>query len=219
MNIFDLKQRQLVCVTEHSDDCYFPNGSMLKKGHVYTLIWINLYPFKSYVFLKEFPNLEFNTVQFEEVKGYQQPEMQPSVEELMRLHRPYVVSGDKPQKETFKNKFFFRPRSCTPFLGIHERIQVYLETEGHTLKKIYSGDKLPRLECAGSAIIDLAEYERRLCALREGELFIIGSKNTSIKVDVLIKKSGISPLHCYVVRNRGQYEIYDISSQGTNIVK
>ena len=67
LDIHDASPRPVMCVREEEENVYFPNASVLKKGKVYNMTKVIVYPFKTEVYLKEFPEMEFNSLQFGEL--------------------------------------------------------------------------------------------------------------------------------------------------------
>lgn len=77
MNIRDCSERKIIC-TSNEDNNFFgcdKNSPLLEVGKTYTVIGITIHSWHSEVELKEFPNVVFNSVCFEE--------LEVSVEELV----------------------------------------------------------------------------------------------------------------------------------------
>ena len=66
-NISDASARPVMCVREEKESYYFPNAEKLKKGKIYNVTKVVVHPFSTDVYLREFPDLNFNSVQFGEL--------------------------------------------------------------------------------------------------------------------------------------------------------
>lgn len=66
MNIFDSKERKVVCTKKYDTSPYSCPYELLEIGKEYTMTDIDVGGWVSYVTLKEFPNKSFNSVLFEE---------------------------------------------------------------------------------------------------------------------------------------------------------
>lgn len=74
-NISDARQRKVKCVMrEQESSWFFPNGGKLTVGHVYNVQHVEVKPWDTWVFLKEFPNIHFNSAHFEELEDYVAPQ-------------------------------------------------------------------------------------------------------------------------------------------------
>ncbi len=67
LNICNSTPRIVVCAETKEDSFYFPNGAKLEKGKKYNMVRMEVLAFHTHVYLAEFPNLPFNSVQFGEV--------------------------------------------------------------------------------------------------------------------------------------------------------
>lgn len=199
MNIQDLNRRKVICITADSG-CYFPNGEKLTVGKEYTLVWLNLYPDKCWVFLEEFPDLEFNSVHFKEVEGYQKPEGEPSVHEVMLLRE---LDG----------------YSAPELWGNRQKLQAYLKKKGRAPRLLYKGVDLPKLNCAG-VTVELAKCAQDIQKLRPGDIYVIGRKGM-VDVNKELDYRFISRVQCYITKSMygDGYEIYDTSAYGTKLAE
>ena len=72
MNIFDRTERSIVCISNKDlgmDHERRANADKLVVGEIYTLDDVVVEDWYSDVYLKEFPDLYFNSVLFEEIEG------------------------------------------------------------------------------------------------------------------------------------------------------
>ena len=70
MDIYDKSERQVVCVSNknnHFYDCD-KNSPLLTVGEKYTVMDVDVCSWHTEVWLKEFPDVEFNSVCFEEIE-------------------------------------------------------------------------------------------------------------------------------------------------------
>ena len=71
MKNFDIgneKVRQVVCVDVPSGlDAYFPCKDLLKLKQVYSCVKVEVHPWHTFVYLKEFPGAPFNSTMFAEI--------------------------------------------------------------------------------------------------------------------------------------------------------
>ena len=65
LNIQNGSAREVVCVRVENGN-YFPNGDLVQKGKKYHLVKMEVHPWYTDVYLKEFPGKVFNSVQFAE---------------------------------------------------------------------------------------------------------------------------------------------------------
>ncbi len=68
LNINNHNPREIVCNREEKDNNLYPNCHLLKKDKTYHLSAFKVYGWHTEVFLAEFPDKIFNSVQFDEVK-------------------------------------------------------------------------------------------------------------------------------------------------------
>lgn len=71
MNVRDYSERKVVCV-HNKDNGFFgydSNSPLLEVGATYTVVDLYVYSWYTEVKLKEFPNVVFNSVCFEEIGG------------------------------------------------------------------------------------------------------------------------------------------------------
>ncbi|MBR5598779.1 MAG: hypothetical protein IKW39_01930 [Alphaproteobacteria bacterium] len=73
LNIADSRQRQVRCKRVEKASYYFPNADKLVEGQVYNVHFIEMGAWETWVYLKEFPQLSFNSVHFSEMEGYVKP--------------------------------------------------------------------------------------------------------------------------------------------------
>lgn len=66
-DIFNDSKRPVVCIMESEENYYFPNASLLKEGQVYHVRGVHVGGFNTDVYLEEFPDKRFNSVQFGEI--------------------------------------------------------------------------------------------------------------------------------------------------------
>lgn len=68
MEIFNNRPRKIVCI-DNSHNTFGDDNvvHLLKIGMKYTLMYVDVYSFYSLITLREFPNLQFNSVLFEEI--------------------------------------------------------------------------------------------------------------------------------------------------------
>lgn len=195
LNRLDLSRRKVVCVNNE----FSPE---LEQGNEYTLVWINVYPEKCHVILAEYPEESFNSVSFAEVDGYQKPNNEPPVHEVMKLRRLSGYSAPE---------LFALP---------YAKMQAYLEAAGRALKMIFEGDELPELRFTDTGVVvNLAKFKSEIDNLKEGEMFTVGRKSAAVNVKLLHPL--ISRIQAYVVKNRlsGFYEVYDVSLNGTTVTE
>ena len=71
MDIFNSKERKIVCVENDDAGAFGCNGTghMLTVGAVYTVIDVEVHSWHTIVELKEFPGVGFNSVLFEEIEN------------------------------------------------------------------------------------------------------------------------------------------------------
>lgn len=71
MNIYNTKPRKIKCI--RNDDKAWGGGGenhhLLEIGKEYTLEDVEIHSLHTIVYIKEFPNLEFNSVVFEELEN------------------------------------------------------------------------------------------------------------------------------------------------------
>lgn len=69
MNIFNNKTRKIVCVENDDSNSwgFSGTGHLLTVGAEYTLVDVEVHSWHSVVELKEFPNIQFNSILFEEI--------------------------------------------------------------------------------------------------------------------------------------------------------
>jgi len=72
MNSFNIKNanaRTVVCVDVPSDNIgsFFPNKNLLKVGQIYNVVKVDVRDWFTNVYLAEFPDVCFNSVQFAEL--------------------------------------------------------------------------------------------------------------------------------------------------------
>lgn len=65
LNINNGTAREVVCKRVETGN-YFPNGNLVQKGKKYHLVKMEVHPWYTNVYLKEFPGKVFNSVQFAE---------------------------------------------------------------------------------------------------------------------------------------------------------
>lgn len=65
LNIDNGAAREVICKRVENGN-YFPNGDLVKKGKKYHLVKMDVHPWYTDVYLKEFPDKVFNSVQFAE---------------------------------------------------------------------------------------------------------------------------------------------------------
>ena len=70
-NIRDNRVREVVCVSNKDNEfrAVDENSPLLEVGKTYTVIQVDMYDWYTDVILKEFPNVRFNSVCFNEVRG------------------------------------------------------------------------------------------------------------------------------------------------------
>lgn len=70
LNIHNENERKILCVSNHTDGMMMScsNHHLLEVGKVYTLIDLVVHDSYTEVYLKEFPDLEFNSVVFDEIE-------------------------------------------------------------------------------------------------------------------------------------------------------
>lgn len=76
LNIGDIRQRVVKCVEAQvckEAAAYFPNAEKLEVGKLYNVFFVEMKDWYTSVYLKEFPNLGFNSLHFDEVDGYTPP--------------------------------------------------------------------------------------------------------------------------------------------------
>ncbi len=203
MNTMDFTRRSVIC-TQTGTGYYFPNADKLEIGKEYTLVWVNIYADRCNVFLKEFPEDEFNSICFKEVEGYQPPENEPDVYEVMKLNKLDGFSAPECRKAPYA------------------RLQAYMEKKGCPLKMIFEGKELPKLSILdGLFIINLADFKSEIDNLSVNEMFVIGRNNSVVKVNKKLDDPRVSRVQAYVVKNRFEetYEVYDVSLNGTAIAE
>lgn len=68
-DIWNNEPRNVLCVRNGEDDCWVAseNNHLLKIGKKYTVEYVEVHSWHTIVFLKEFPNVEFNSVLFNEI--------------------------------------------------------------------------------------------------------------------------------------------------------
>ena len=66
LNIENGAAREVICKRVENGN-YFPNGNLVQKGKKYHLTKMEVHPWYTNVYLKEFPDKVFNSVQFAEV--------------------------------------------------------------------------------------------------------------------------------------------------------
>ena len=74
MDIFDNTTRPIMCISNSSDVFDGRNSHLLKVGCIYNLDDVEVHSWHTYVYLKEFPNVHFNSVLFEEIESEVQGE-------------------------------------------------------------------------------------------------------------------------------------------------
>ena len=69
-DIFNSKPRQVVCVENELDGMAVcsNNAPLLTVGETYTVTKVEVHRWYTYVYLEEFPDHRFNSVQFEEIE-------------------------------------------------------------------------------------------------------------------------------------------------------
>ncbi len=67
LDILNSTPRMVVCVQAEKDSFYFPNGSKLSVGERYNMVGVEISAFHTHVYLAEFPDLPFNSIQLGEV--------------------------------------------------------------------------------------------------------------------------------------------------------
>ncbi len=65
LNIENGTAREVICKRVENGN-YFPNGNLVQKGKKYHLVKMEVHPWYTNVYLKEFPDKVFNSVQFAE---------------------------------------------------------------------------------------------------------------------------------------------------------
>ena len=73
-NISDARQRKVKCVMSAESSWFFPNRKILTVGQIYQVQHVEVKASDTRVFLKEFPNIHFSSVHFEELEGYVAPQ-------------------------------------------------------------------------------------------------------------------------------------------------
>lgn len=70
MNIWNNKKRKIRCI-DNSDDTWVIKGTghLLTVGKVYTVIDIKIHSWYTKISLAEFPDVEFNSVLFEDINS------------------------------------------------------------------------------------------------------------------------------------------------------
>lgn len=70
MNIWNNKKRKIRCI-DNSDDTWVIKGTghLLTVGKVYTVIDIKIHGWYTRISLEEFPDIEFNSVLFEDINS------------------------------------------------------------------------------------------------------------------------------------------------------
>lgn len=69
MNIFNNKERKIVCIENDDSNTWGCKGTghLLTVGKEYTLVDMEVHRWHTRVELEEFPNVQFNSVLFEEI--------------------------------------------------------------------------------------------------------------------------------------------------------
>ena len=68
MDIFNNECRKIRCISNDGDVIDGRYSNLLTVGELYTIDYMDVCSFVTYVYLKEFPNKHFNSVLFEEVE-------------------------------------------------------------------------------------------------------------------------------------------------------
>lgn len=66
LNIQNNSKREVICVQSKKADEWFPNADKVKQGKLYHLEHLEVHNWHTDVYLSEFPQLRFNSLQFEE---------------------------------------------------------------------------------------------------------------------------------------------------------
>lgn len=69
MDIFNSKERKVVCTKKYDTSPYSCPYELLEIGKEYTVTNVDVYGWYTYLTLKEFPDKQFNSVLFDEVGG------------------------------------------------------------------------------------------------------------------------------------------------------
>ena len=69
MDIFNPKERKVVCTKKYDTSPYSCPYELLEIGKEYTVTNVDVYGWYTYLTLKEFPDKRFNSVLFDEVGG------------------------------------------------------------------------------------------------------------------------------------------------------
>lgn len=193
LNILDLSRRKVVCVNSEL------TSVALEKGKEYTLTWVNAMSGKSNISLEEFPNDLFLAINFAEVEGYQKPGNEPTFEEVRKLHKmPACYAAERPATT-------------------YAKLQAYLEAAGRPLKMIFKGEKLPKIKVTAFIVVDLNRHKSEIDSLKKGEIFTIGSNDSTFKVNIKFPSAVMSRVQAYVVKTSAGYEVYDVSLNGTTV--
>ena len=70
MDIFNSELRKIKCI-RNDDDVWGGGGEnhhLLEVGKEYTLEYVEVHSWHTIIYLEEFPNVEFNSVAFEEIE-------------------------------------------------------------------------------------------------------------------------------------------------------
>ena len=71
MNIYDNTPREILCISNSSNDFFDcdRNSPMLEIGTTYNLVCVIIHSWHTEIELEEFPGIKFNSVYFEEIGG------------------------------------------------------------------------------------------------------------------------------------------------------
>lgn len=69
MDIFNSKERKVICTKKYDTSPYSCPYELLEIGKEYTVTNVDVYYWYTYLTLKEFPDKRFNSVLFDEVGG------------------------------------------------------------------------------------------------------------------------------------------------------
>lgn len=72
LDINNSNKRKVLCISNRKDNMmmYCDNHHLLEVGKEYTVEDVDVHDWYTLVYLEEFPNVEFNSVIFEEMEGY-----------------------------------------------------------------------------------------------------------------------------------------------------
>lgn len=74
MDIWNSRPRTIICTKNGKDDCLVANENnhLLEVGKEYTLCDVEIHSWHTLVWVAEIPGIEFNSVLFEELDGYEE---------------------------------------------------------------------------------------------------------------------------------------------------